>query len=277
MTQVGQVTVVAWPGQMSLARELAARAGRLTEWPGLGTVDPGPIRLIVVPDGRMLDSLTGGRAPSWGAAIALPEAHTILLRADLGDLSQTLRHELAHLALHRRVRVRVPLWFDEGYAGWAAGEWERLGSLELNLAVARGAIPDFRDLDGALRGAPSAADAAYALAVSAVVELARRNPSGTLNPLLSRLSAGDDFEESVRRTTGLSIGRFEEDWQRTVKRRYGFGVWLVAGGGWLIMALIVAGLIRVRRRRDLPRRAALDEGWEIEPEDAGGSELDRTQ
>ena len=138
------MTAVAWPKQMSLAIELARVAGRPVEWPGLGTVSPGPIRLIVVPDSRRLDSLTSGRAPSWGAAIAVPDAHTILLRADAGDLLQTLRHELAHLALHQRVRVRVPLWFDEGYAGWAAGEWERLGSLELNLSVARGAVPDFR-------------------------------------------------------------------------------------------------------------------------------------
>ena len=35
---------------------------------------------------------------------------------------------------------------------WAAGEWDRLGALELNLAVVRGAIPDLTALDGALRG-----------------------------------------------------------------------------------------------------------------------------
>jgi hypothetical protein len=239
-------------------------------------VNLGPIRLIVVPDSRRLDSLTSGRAPSWGVAIAVPEASTILLRADAGDLPQTLRHELAHLALHRAVRVRVPLWFDEGYAGWAAGEWERLGFLELNLSVVRGAIPDLKTLDGALRGAPSTADAAYALAVSAVLELARRNPSGSLDPLLSRLAAGEDFEAAVRETTGLPIGRFEENWQRTVKRRYSFGIWLVAGGGWLLMAVVVVGLVQLRRRRDRPRRAALDEGWEVDSEDAGGSELDRT-
>jgi len=271
------VTAVAWPRQMSLAIELARVAGKVTEWPGLGTVSLGPIRLIVVPDSRRLDSLTSGRAPSWGAAIAVPDAHTILLRADAGDLFQTLRHELAHLALHQTVRVRVPLWFDEGYAGWAAGEWERLGSLELNLSVARGAVPDLRTLDGALRGAPSTADAAYSLAMSAVLELARRNPSGTLAPLLAGLSTGEDFDDAVKRTTGLTISRFEEEWQRTVKRRYSFGLWVVAGGGWLILALLLVGLVRLRRRRDLPRRAALDEGWEIEPEDAGGSELDRTR
>ena len=270
------MTAVAWPEQMSLAVSLARIAGRPTAWPGLGTVDPGPIRLVVVPDSRRLDSLTSGRAPSWGAAIAVPEARTVVLRADEGDLPQTLRHELAHLALHRAVRVRVPLWFDEGYAGWAAGEWERLGALELNLSVVRGAIPDLRTLDGALRGAPRTADAAYALAVSAVLELARRNPSGSLDPLMARLAQGEDFETAVRETTGLPIGRFEERWQRAVKRRYNLGIWLVAGGGWLLVAGVVVVLVHMRRLRDRPRRAALDEGWETDPEDAGGSELDRT-
>ena len=145
-----------------------------------------------MPNGRLLDSLTSGRAPAWGAAIAEPGARTILLRADQDDLPRTLRHELAHLALHEAVAVRVPLWFDEGYAAWAAGEWERFGGLELNLAVVRGAIPSLTALDGALRGSASTADAAYALAASAVTELARRNPTGTLAPLLQRLERGED-------------------------------------------------------------------------------------
>jgi peptidase MA superfamily protein len=274
---VGQVTVVAWPAQVRLATELAREAGRPADWPGLGQKVPGPLRLILVPDARRLDSLTSGRAPHWGAAIALPDSRTILLRADGEDLFRTLRHELAHLALHQAVSVRVPLWFDEGYAGWAAGEWDRLGSLELNLAVVRGAIPDFESLDGALRGSASTADAAYALAVSAVAELARRNPSGTLDPLLSRLEAGTDFGVAVRATTGLPLGRFEEEWQRATRRRYSVGTWLIAGGGWLVLALILVGLRRVRRRNDRVRRAALDVGWEVEPEDAPGPELDPTQ
>jgi hypothetical protein len=274
---VGQVTAVAWPAQRSLAVELAREAGRPADWPGLGRRVPGQLRLIVVPDARRLDSLTSGRAPHWGAAIALPDSRTILLRADGEELSRTLRHELAHLALHQAVSVRIPLWFDEGYAGWAAGEWDRLGGLELNLTVVRGAIPDLRSLDGALRGSASTADAAYALAVSAVAELARRNPTGTLNPLMSRLETGTDFDAAVRATTGLTIDRFEEEWQRATRRRYSVGTWLIAGGGWLILALVVLGLRRLRRRADRVRRAALDEGWEVGPEDAPGPELDPTQ
>jgi hypothetical protein len=271
------VTAVAWPSQRGLARELAILAGRPTEWPGLGRREPGPLRLIIVPNGRVLDSLTQGRAPAWGAAVAVPGARTILLRADQDDLPRTLRHELAHLALHQAVAGRVPLWFDEGYAAWGAGEWERLGGLELNLAVVRGAVPSLTGLDGALRGSANTADAAYALATSAVTELARRNPSGTLDPLLARLETGEDFDRAVLATTGLPLERFEQEWQRALKRRYTLGNWLIAGGGWLLVALVLGWLVRRRRRADRERRAALDIGWDTEPEAAEGPELDPTE
>jgi hypothetical protein len=271
------VTVVSWPAQRAIATELGEQAGRPAEWPGLGRRDPGPLRLIIVPNGRLLDSLTSGRAPEWGAAVAVPGARTILLRADQGDLTRTLRHELAHLALHEAVSGRVPLWFDEGYAAWAAGEWDRLGGLELNLAVVRGAVPSLTGLDGALRGSASTAEAAYALATSAVAELARRNPSASLAPLLARLRAGEDFDAAVLATTGLTLDRFELEWQRALKRRYTLGNWLIAGGGWSVLAVLLAWLVRRRRRVDRERRAALDIGWDVWPETEDGTELDPTQ
>jgi hypothetical protein len=271
------VTAVAWPGQIRLATDLARRAAEATEWPGIGRRSPGPLRLILVPDARRLDSLSSGRAPSWGAAVALPGERLILLRADLDDVYRTLRHELAHLALHQAVPVRVPLWFDEGYAAWAAGEWDRLGTLELNLAVVRGAVPDLGALDGALRASASTADAAYALAASAVTELARRNPTGSLTPLLQRLEAGVDFAAAVQSTTGLTLSQFDAVWRRSLRQRYSLATWLLAGGGWAVLTLILWILLRRRRAADLPRRAALDEGWEIPPEDAAPPELDPTQ
>jgi hypothetical protein len=261
--RVGEVTAVAWPAQAALAAELARAADGPHEWPGLGRVPAGPLSLIVVPDRARLDSLTGGRAPAWGIGLALPDTRTILLRADVGDLHRTLRHELAHLALHERVRVRVPLWFDEGYATWAAGEWERLGGLELNLSLARGAVPSLPALDAALRSSAGTADAAYGLATTAVAELARLNPTGTLVPLLTHLQMGDDFAAAVRATTGLSLDRFEERWQQAVRTRYSWATWLLAGGGWALLGLAVLWFGRLRRRRDASRRAALDRDWVV--------------
>lgn len=249
-----------------MAEALAREAARPAQWPGLGRLAPDSLTLIVVPDRARLDSLARGRAPVWGAALAFPDSRTILLRADAGDLARTLRHELGHLVLHERVRVRVPLWFDEGYAALAAGEWERLGGLELNLAVARGAVPDFTELDGALVGSTAAADAGYALAMSAVLELARRNPSGRLDSLLAHLERGDDFEAAVLATTGLPLTRFEEAWRRSVRTRYTLVTWLAAGGVWVLAGVTVLVLVWSRRRADRGRRAALDVGWELPEE-----------
>jgi len=258
---------VARGADLDLAIALAEDADAPRAWYGLGQTPPGRIRLIVVRGEARLDSLMRGRGPAWGAGFAMPGARTIVIRADKGDPRQTLRHELAHFALHDAVRVRVPLWFDEGYAAIAAGEWDRLEGLRLNLTVARGRIPNFYELDRALRAGESTAEAAYALAASAVAMVARRHPGHSLDPLLTRLKGGESFESALLATTGSTIGRFEVEWQRDVRKRYGLLVWAMAGGLWLLVALGVILASWLRRRRDRPRRAALDQGWVIEPED----------
>jgi len=146
VTQVGEVTVVALPAQQALGVLLAEQAGRLRDWPGLGRRAPGPFRLVVVPDAAALRRWSGGRAPRWGAALAMPRSRTILLRADV-DPGTTLQHELAHLVLNEAIRSRVPLWFDEGYAVWAAGEWGLMNQLSLNLAVATSTTPSLDTLN----------------------------------------------------------------------------------------------------------------------------------
>jgi hypothetical protein len=261
-TQVGEVTVLAGEREEAVAVALAERAQQPREWPGLGRRAPGPFRLVLLPDAAALARWTGGRAPPWGAALALPKSRTIILRAD-ADPTRTLQHELAHLVLNEAHAVRVPLWFDEGYAVWAAGEWDLLRQLELNLAVATSATPSLDTLNLALRGQVTGVNAAYALAASAVLELARRNPDASIGPLVERLAAGAPFPDAVLATTGLTLDRFDEAWRKTVRSRFSLVTWLVAGGAWAILGLVVLVAMRVRRQADRPRRLALDEGWEV--------------
>jgi hypothetical protein len=268
------VTLIATAADLPLARSLARAAATPRSWYGIGERAPGPLTLIVARRG----SGAGDSLPEWGAGFALPGARTILIRPDHPDPQQTLRHELAHLALHEVVRVRVPLWFDEGYAALASGELGRLEALRLNLSVARGRVIGFPELDRALRSDETTAQAAYALAASAVSLLARRHPERSLRPLLERLSAGEDFGSAVLATTGSPLGRFELEWQRDVKRRFGLLVWVLAGGFWIFIAAAVLLAARIRRRRDRPRRAALDDGWvvaeDLEGEGEPGQSLD---
>lgn len=272
--QVGDVAVSARKPELSLAIELAEDAGAAREWYGLGRRRPGPLRLIVVRGSERLDSLMRGRGPPWGAGFAMPQSRTIVVRVDAGEPRKILRHELAHLALHEAIRVRVPLWFDEGYAALASGEWDRLEMLRLNLTVARGRVPGFFELDRSLRANESTAEAAYALAASAVAMLARRHPDRSLRPLLSRLSNGEGFDEAVLATTGSRVVRFEEEWQKDVRSRYNLLVWGMAGGFWVLTAGVVILAWWSRKRRDRPRRAALNEGWTVEEFAPEGEPLD---
>ena len=264
---MGDVSVLSWPQESRLAIALAEMADHPASWLGLGYRDAGRLRLVVVPDAAAMRRFSGGRAPAWGAGLAFPTTRTIVIRADGGDPRQTLRHELAHLVFHDAVKIRVPLWFDEGYAAVASNEWDRMDAFRLSWIVLRRDLPGFRELDGSLRANANAAEKAYTLATSAVLELARRNPAGTLDSLLARLSRGDDFETAVVASTGISLSLFEADWQRTIKRRYNIVIWLSAGGFWLVISLAVAVAWWFRRRYDRPRRQALNQGWEIPEEE----------
>jgi len=259
---------VARKADLSLAIGLAEMAGGTREWLGLGRREVGSLRLIVVRGqgtGEFME-----RAPKWGAGFTFPLARTILIRADAGDPTRILRHELAHLVLSDAVRTRVPLWFNEGYASLAAGELNRLVALRLNLSVARGRIPGFFGLNRSLRASEPDAETAYGLAASAVAMLARRHPTRSLDPILGRLASGEGFGAAVLATTGSTVDRFEEEWQRDVRRRYGLLGWVMAGGLWSLAALLLIAAIWLRRRRDRPRRAALDEGWVVPEEDPPG-------
>lgn len=271
---MGSVRAVARPADVNLAIALAEAAGAPRAWYGLGRSSPGSLQLIVLRGDARLDSVMGGRAPSWGAGFALPGVRTIVIRADAGNPQQILSHELAHFALHDAVPGRVPLWFNEGYASVAAGEWNRFDKLRLDLSVARGKVPGFFELDRALRGSQLTAETAYGLAASAVTMLARRHPQRSLAPLLDRLRGGQGFSEAVLASTGWTLSRFEEEWQKDVRRRFGLVTWGLAGGFWLAAGSVVIWAAWAKRRRELPRRKALDEGWIVEPDDEAEPPLD---
>jgi len=264
------VTTVAWPGQEGLALALGEVAERAAPFPGVGALPDRPIRVILAPDRARFDSLTRGRLPRWSEGAAFPDAATVVLLSagPSARLPGALRHELAHLALRWRVRRRLPLWFEEGYAAVAATEWDRLDALRLNWQLARGVRMDLDEVDAALRGerADDAATA-YALATTAVLLLERWGGPQGLTPLVDRLGATPNFDAALRATYRMTEGDFEQRWQRDVASRYGWLSWAAAVGlFWAVVGLVLVWLVVLRRRRDRERRARLDEGWTVPAE-----------
>lgn len=268
MVRVGRVEAVYWGRDASVAAALAEAADEERHFPGMPPLPAYPIRLIVTRSPARFDSVTRGRLPSWSGAAAFPAASTIILKLD-GDMDPraTLRHELAHLALHH-LATAIPRWFDEGYAAYAAGEWGRLDALTVNWELVRRGPPTLHALDRQLREGSQSAEAAYALATTAVLYLARLGGARGLRPLLVNLQQTRDFDAALRETHLMTTAQFETAWQADVVRHYG---WLRLLSSfavfWSVVGIVLLSLWGLKRRRDRVRRAALDEGWVIPPDE----------
>lgn len=247
---------------MPLAHSLLARALQDDTFPGL----PRPrehVLIAIAPDMHHFRQWVGPGAPEWGAAIAIPAEHRIVMQgssagSDAGNPLQVLRHELAHLALHEAMGPLPPRWFDEGYASYAAGEWGRNEVLAASVGLALRGVPPLDSLDAEFYAGASRADAAYALSYRAVASMAALDPNRGLTLFFKYWKQTGSIDLALRQAYGLTEAGFEQRWQHDTRVHYGalalFANLTVAFG---LVLVIVLPLYLVRRRRDRERLAAM--------------------
>ena len=80
-----------------------------------------------------------------------------------------LRHEWAHLALHHHMGgLRIPRWFNEGYAEWSAGGWLGGGGWKLRVSLASGGAPSLDSLGLRWPADRTPAEVSYLLSASVI-------------------------------------------------------------------------------------------------------------
>jgi len=260
-----RVRVVFWPQHRTRAERVVETLERHPRLPGIPDAHPGRAFIFLTPDDARWDALTGGRAPHWGAGVAIPALDRIVLPVHrtpwdgFQGEARTVRHEWAHLGLHDYLRgLRIPRWFDEGYAQWSSGGWNVEEAWRLRLQLATGSAPPLDSLALAWPRDRSEAEIAYLLAASAMEFLVSGSGSRGVEIFLARWREGGDFEEAFRATFGITTGTFERQWIEHVKRRYGF--LLILGQStlfWLFLGAALLGLWRIRRKRDRERMERL--------------------
>jgi hypothetical protein len=262
----GRFIAVYFPQDERLARGLVTGAARTDSFPWL----PRPrerVLIAIAPDARRFRQWAGPGAPEWGVALAFPQSRRVIIQgraagSDAGDPLETLRHELAHLALHERLGDRPPRWFDEGYAGVAAREWRRDDVLATNVALALRGAPTFDQLEDSFNGGATAAQSAYALSYRAVEEMASLDPERGLTLFFRYWESGRSLDAAVRQAFGMTLSGFEREFQTRVRRRYG----ALALFADLTLVFLVTGLAllpffvarRARERRRLRDMLAAD-------------------
>jgi hypothetical protein len=251
---VGRFTAVYFPQDDRLAHSLLQDAVRTDSFPWL----PRPrqrVLIAIAPDERRFREWAGPGAPEWGVALAFPGSRRVILQgrtagSDAGDPSETLRHELAHLALHERLGDRPPRWFDEGYASVAAHEWRREDVLAANVALALRGAPTLDQLEASFDEGPTAAQSAYALSYRAVMELASLDPDRGLTLMFRYWEEGRNLDEAVRRAFGITLSGFEKEFQRRTRHRYGaLALFADLTLVFFVLGVIMLPLILARRSR----------------------------
>lgn len=221
----GRFSVVHFAADARLARSFADAALANDSFPGLPR-PAAPVLILVAPDDETFRSWVGAGAPEWGDAIAFPAQQRIVMRgrdaaASGGDPRVTLRHELAHLAIHEALGAGVPRWFDEGYASYAAGEWGRDEVLATSFGLVWRGIPTLAGLDSGFYEGAERAQRSYALAHRAVAELAAIDPQRGLGLLFGHWKTEGTFERALRRAHGMSSADFERFWKSRIRRQFG--------------------------------------------------------
>lgn len=252
------------PEDSLVARRVLEALLALRPLPGIPGVGVADLEIVLAPDEASLAEATGGRLPDWSAGVALPADGRIVLPTGVGSelrgagAVRLLRHEWAHVATYRASGgLRAPRWFSEGYAEWAAG-WDRTRAWRLRLALAVGSAPPLDSITLGWPGGRAPAESAYLLAASVVEYLVESSGDRGLEAFFDRWRDSGSFEDSLRRTYGLTSGQLEEAWAGWVRRRYGWLYVLTHSGiAWTMLAGLLVAMVTLRRRHNRERMARL--------------------
>jgi glycerophosphoryl diester phosphodiesterase len=254
-------TVRFWPNARRLGERVLALARGTTPFPAIPdrVWRTSEIEIVLAPSEQIFSALTGGRVPTWGAGVTIPSRSLVVLPAynseERGgplEYGRIVRHELAHIALHRMLPGRTfPRWFDEGYASWVAGQLDWEAAWQLRVAFLTGRAPALDSLALEWPRATGDAQIAYLLSASVIEYLISESGQRGLASLLERTLSSGNFERALGETYGLDLNGLERAWLRYVRRHYGWTV-ILSQTLWfaLITVLFVTALIVVRRRRD---------------------------
>jgi len=275
----GRIEMAYEPGLESEAQRLQASADDTLDRISDDLVDlptPGTIHIQLVRDAKDLPDIApeGLGAPPWAIGVAYPDLGVISVAirrgANVTDPEQTLRHELAHIALGAAPGNRAPHWLHEGFAYQHSAEWAWERTETLAGMAWFGGIIDLDELDSSFPAQELPANRAYAESYDFVGYLSRRGryedtaDDGDRYPFrrfLTLVGQGTNLEEAAARAYGRPLHVLFEEWRSDLSKRYFMApIGLLGLAVWILCAVLLT-VAWWRKRRYKRRRMG---EWERE-------------
>lgn len=157
----------------------------------------------------------GGVTELFKNRVAIP------FMGDVRDFRRVLHHELVHAVindmfyggslqsiLQNNLRLRIPLWFNEGLAEYSALGWDTNSDMYIRDAILGDDLAPIDYLSGyfAYRGGQSVWD-----------YVASQYGRGKVSEILQRLRLSRSINDSFKRSTGLTLEELSERWQQSLR------------------------------------------------------------
>lgn len=140
-------------------------------------------------------------------------------------VEQLVLHELTHCLLFQRAGTRetwylkqIPLWFREGMAISTAGQARLYPSLEDSARWLQ-QNPRLNAFRNGEELSEAQSTEVYGLALHAFEFLLHRYGEDRIVALMSTMRAGGDFEAAFAKVVGLSVDRFQKDFENYLRLR----------------------------------------------------------
>jgi rubredoxin len=207
-------------------------------------------------------------------AFALPSRNLIVIDtsrvyARPFTLETTMKHELCHLILHRRIANQsIPRWFDEGVCQWSSGGFAELmadgGDRVLSKAVVSETLIGLDRLDSFPDDGQNLV-LAYEESKSVIDFIVSEYGKDAVLRILDQMKKGDSMNESISKSLSISPEDLEKNWRTRLKRKHTLLLYLSNNIYVILFALAALmtfyGFIRIMKRK---RSYAEEEEEELE-------------
>jgi hypothetical protein len=217
------------------------------------------------------DSDVAHSVPPWVAGFAVGRSDSIVIFPDRSPrypndtLEDVLRHEVAHILIHRASGGRaVPRWFDEGLAMAAERERRFQDQTQLLYQLVSGPRSTLLELDRSFSGSENDQTRAYALAGALVRYVMQRFGAAKCAEVLATVQLGSEFDAAFASVIGATPTEVESEfWQR--QRIWTTWIPILSSATTLWSVITVLAILAIYRRRQ--RNRAIEAQWDEEEKD----------
>jgi hypothetical protein len=255
--------------QTRLESEDKARLADIVRLAGMQTAGP-PISVELA----LESSAWARRVDPWVAGFAIGAESLLVIFPSRSpsyphsSLDDVLRHEIAHVLIHRAAGGRaVPRWFNEGLAMTAERQWRFGDQTQLYYQLVSGPRESLDTLNRLFESGQREQKRAYLLSGALVQHLVGTCGEDAPGRILQAMGDGASFETAFLNVTGQTTTRVETEFWNS-HRVWTTWIPIVFSDEMLWAAVTLLALLAIQRRRR--RNAEIRQRWEEDENEEHG-------